>query len=125
MSKTKKIFLIGMLVCLIAVIISPMFQNLSEKALIIHKLFSTLLILLMIIHTLVNIKDMNTKRWALFILAILSFVTGMFAMIDSTSTWGSPLHKVVSLLFICGTACHLFVYHKKIFSQRKVVNNEK
>jgi hypothetical protein len=121
----KKIFFIGMLVCLIAVIISPIFQYLSDIPLMIHKVLSTLLILLIIIHTFVNFKDMNAKRWALFILAILAFVTGIFAMIDSTSSWGSPTHKAVSLLFICGTACHLFVYHKKMFNQRKASKSEK
>ena len=66
----KKILNYGLFISFLLTIMVPL------TGVHIHKLASTVFLLLSIIHTCVYRKKLNTKRWGLLLLIIISFVTG-------------------------------------------------
>lgn len=79
----------------------------------IHKLASTIFLLLCIIHTFVYRKKLQAKRWGLLLLILVSFATGVFGMILDHIPIVLILHRAISIGIVFFLAIHIFVFHKK------------
>ena len=79
----------------------------------IHKLASTLFLILSIIHTHIYRKKLNARRWGLLLLIIISFATGLFGMILDHIPLVLILHRVISIAIVFFLAIHTFIFHKK------------
>lgn len=79
----------------------------------IHKLSSTLFILLSIVHVIVYRKKMSRRRWLLMATILLSFSTGLFGMILEQFQILQILHRVISIVLVFFLAIHIFVFHRK------------
>ena len=80
----------------------------------IHKLASTVFLLLCIVHTCVYRKRLNAKRWGLFLLIVISFATGIVGMILDHIPLVLIMHRAISIAIIFFLAIHIFIFHKKL-----------
>lgn len=85
----------------------------------IHKLASTLFLLLSILHTIIYCKSLGAKKWGLWGIVVISFLTGLFGMILDQYTVILQIHKAVSIVAVFVFAIHIFVYHKRMFLKRR------
>ncbi|MDY2812834.1 MAG: heme transporter CcmB [Dorea sp.] len=108
----KKILHVLLLLSLILTISVPF------TGIIIHKLASLIFLILCLVHTVVERKGMDKKKYLLLVLVLIDFISGIMGMILSELPWVLALHRVLSVIGACFLAVHLFVYHKKsgIFS---------
>ena len=67
---------------------------------LIHKLASTVFLLLSIVHTIVYRKRMSRKRWGLLIILLLAFFTGLFGMIFDEFPMIEAFHRVNSIILV-------------------------
>ena len=79
-----------------------------------HKLASTLFLLLCIVHTVVYRKKLGTKRWLLLGMILVSFATGLFGMILAHMPMILIIHRAISIALVFFLAIHIFVFHKKM-----------
>lgn len=84
----------------------------------VHKLASTLFLILTIVHTIVYRKKLGAKRYLLLGIVIIAFASGLFGMIFDQYTIILTLHKAISIASVFFLAIHIFVYHKS-FSKKK------
>lgn len=80
----------------------------------IHKLASTLFLILTIVHTIQFRKKLGWKRYLLLGVVVFAFVSGLFGMILDQYAIIMTLHKVISIVSVFFLAIHIFVYHKKL-----------
>lgn len=80
----------------------------------VHKLASTLFLLLCFIHTIVYRKKLGTKKYLLLALSVLCFVSGLLGMILDQYPIVLILHRVLSIAVVFFFAIHIFVYRKKL-----------
>lgn len=80
----------------------------------IHKLASTLFLLLCIVHTLKYRKRFGTKSFLLLGVILVSFLTGLFGMIMDQIPMILQLHKVISIAAVAFLSIHIFVFHRKL-----------
>lgn len=99
---------IALLVSFIITILAPL------TGIIVHKLASTLFLLLSLAHTVVYRKKLNGKRVLLLTVIIVCFLTGLFGLIFDHISLILNLHKVISIAGVFFLAIHIFVFHKKI-----------
>ncbi len=85
----------------------------------IHKLASTLFLLLSILHTIVYRRSLGPKKWGLLGIVFVCFLTGIFGMILDQYPFVLQIHKVISIVSVFFLAIHIFVYHKRILSKRR------
>ena len=104
----KKILNITLLLSFVITIMVPL------TGIHIHKLASTLFLLLSIVHTIVYRNKLGAKRWLLFIAIVISFGTGLFGMIFEQFPIVLILHRVISIGLVFFLAIHIFVFHKKL-----------
>lgn len=104
----KKILNIALLISFILTIMVPL------TGIHIHKLASVIFLLLSIVHTVIYRKKLGAKKYLLFALVIISFVTGLFGMILDQYPIILILHRVISIAVVFFMAIHIFVYHKKL-----------
>lgn len=79
-----------------------------------HKLASILFLLLTAVHTVIYRKKFTSKRWLLFFLIMLCFVTGIIGMIFDGIIPLLALHKVLSMAVLFFLAIHLFLHRHKM-----------
>ena len=79
----------------------------------VHKLASTVFLLLCMLHTYMYREKLNSKRWGLLSLIVISFATGLFGMIFDHISVILMLHRVISIGIVFFLAIHIFVFHKK------------
>lgn len=84
----------------------------------VHKLASTLFLLLSILHTIIYRKKLGAKRWGLLALIVISFATGLFGMIFDPYPIILILHRCISIGVVFFLAIHIFVFHKKLLPTR-------
>ena len=84
----------------------------------IHKLASTLFLLLSVIHAIVYRKSLGAKKWGILFAVMISYATGIFGMILDQFPMVLQIHKVISIVVVFFLAIHIFVYHHKIFNRR-------
>ena len=82
---------------------------------LIHKLSSTLFVILCFMHLLVYRQKMNLRRWLLLGLVLVSYITGCFALIGESNQAVLILHRLMSAGVIFCMGIHIFLYHKKGF----------
>lgn len=79
----------------------------------VHKLASTLFVLLCFMHTIKHRRRMGNKKYVLLFVIIAAFVTGLLGMIYDEMPVILALHKVISILAVGILAIHIFVYHRR------------
>ena len=104
----KKLLNIALLISFVLTVVEPL------TGIIVHKLASTLFLLLCIVHTVAYRKKLGMKRWLLLGLVILSFATGLFGMILDRYPIILVLHRCVSIEVVFFLAIHIFVFHRKL-----------
>lgn len=75
-----------------------------------HKLASTLFLLLCAVHSLTYRKQLRGKRYLL----LACYLTGVLGMVFDEITLLLVIHKVLSILSVFFLAIHIFVFHKKM-----------
>ncbi len=81
---------------------------------VIHKLASALFLLLCLVHTFMYRKKLNARKYAILLIVIICFVSGLFGMILDEVSIILMLHRAMSILAVFFLAIHVFVYHRKI-----------
>lgn len=81
---------------------------------IIHKLASTVFLLLCLIHTLLCRKGMTAKRIGLLTVVVLAFTSGVLGLIFDEIPLVMALHKCISIGSVFFLAIHIFVFRKRI-----------
>ena len=104
----KKVLNIALFISFVVTIMVPL------TGVHVHKLASTLFLLLSVIHTIVYRKKLGTKRWLLLATIIISFFTGLFGMILEQFPIVLILHRSISIALVFFLAIHIFVFHKKM-----------
>ncbi len=104
----KKFLNLALLVSFIVTILVPL------TGVHIHKLASTLFLLLSIVHTVVYRKKLGAKRYLLLALVLVCFLTGLFGMIFDHIPMVLVMHRVLSIALVFFLAIHIFVFHKKM-----------
>lgn len=103
----KKILNILLLISFIITIIVPL------TGIHIHKLVSTLFLIMCIVHTVIYRKKLGAKRWLMLTAIIISFTTGLLGMILDQIPMILILHRTLSIILIFFLTIHIFVFHKK------------
>ena len=104
----KKLLNIALLISFILTILVPL------TGIPIHKLASTLFLLLSIVHTITYRRKLGPKRWLLLGLIVTSFATGLFGMILDQFPIILILHRCLSIALVFFLAIHIFVFYKKL-----------
>ena len=104
----KKLLNIALLISFILTILVPL------TGIPIHKLASTLFLLLSIVHTVAYRRKLGPKRWLLLGLIVTSFATGLFGMILDQFPIILILHRCLSIALVFFLAIHIFVFYKKL-----------
>lgn len=108
--KTQKanILNIALLVSFVLTILVPL------TGIPIHKLASTVFLLLSVAHTIRFRKKLGRKTVLLLVLVTVCFATGLFGMIFDQYPLILILHRVFSIALVFFLAIHIFVYHKRM-----------
>ena len=80
----------------------------------IHKLASTVFLLLSIVHTCVYRKKLNAKRWGLLLMIVISFATGLFGMVLDHISLVLILHRAISIAIVFFLAIHIYIFHRRL-----------
>ena len=104
----KKVLNIALLITFIVSSVAPL------TGVPIHKMASTLFLLLCIIHTIAYRRKLGAKRWLLLITIVISFVTGLFGLILEQFPVISMFHNALSIALACFLAIHIYIFHKKL-----------
>jgi hypothetical protein len=104
----KKVLNIALLISFVVTIMVPL------TGVHIHKMASVIFLLLSIVHTIAYRKKLGVKRWLLFGLILISFVSGLFGMILDQFPIVLILHRVISITLVFFLAIHIFLFHKKL-----------
>ena len=103
----KKLLNIALLISFLFTIMVPL------TGIPVHKMASAIFLLLSIIHTIVYRKKLGMKKYLLFTLTVLSFVSGLFGMILEQIPLIMIFHRCISIFVVFFMAIHIFVYHRK------------
>lgn len=79
-----------------------------------HKLASTLFLLLTVVHCLLYRKKLGWRRWLLLAAVVISFLSGIFGMILDHIPMVMQLHRAISIALACFIAIHIFVFRKRL-----------
>lgn len=104
----KKFLNIALLISFIVTIMVPL------TGVHIHKMASTLFLLLSIVHTVVYRRKLGAKRWLLLAVILVSFATGLFGMILDQFPVVLILHRAISIALVFFLAIHIFVFHRRM-----------
>lgn len=110
----KKTLNILLLISFIVTIMAPI------TGIHIHKLASTVFLLLSVTHIVIYRKKLGWKRWLLSATVLISFVSGLFAMVLEQYPLVLHAHRAISIGVVFFLAIHIFVFHKTLF--RKTVS---
>ena len=80
----------------------------------IHKLSSTLFLILSFIHLIIYSNKLNIRRILIMIMILICFITGILGMIFDLIPIILNIHKGLSILLVFFLAIHIYVYHKKM-----------
>ena len=80
----------------------------------IHKLASTLFLVLALIHVFIYRKRLDLKYILIIVLTILSFVLGILGLIMVEHPIMLTLHRTVSIVLIILLAIHIYKFHKRL-----------
>lgn len=99
----------------IFLILSFILTNLAPlTGLHIHKLASTVFLVLCVVHTLIYRKKCNKKQLAMLGIIFLAFASGILSMIFDHVLLIASLHTVISIGCVVFLAIHIFVFHRAL-----------
>ena len=104
----KKVANIALLLSFAATVLVPL------TGIHIHKLASTLFLLLSLVHTVIYRKKLGARRWLLLGLILLAFVSGLFGMIWEQFPLVLMFHRALSIALVFFLAIHIFAFHNKL-----------
>ena len=81
---------------------------------VVHKLASTLFLLLCVLHTLVNRNHLKARGLALLGLVVIAFASGLFGLIFDEIPLILALHKVIAMGSVFSLGIHNFVFHRRL-----------
>ena len=84
----------------------------------IHKLVSTLFLILTVIHTIIYRKKLGTKKYLLLGIVAVAFASGLFGMILDQYAIILTLHKAISIASVFFLAIHIFAYHRRLCGRK-------
>lgn len=87
---------------------------------IIHKMASTLFLILSLIHTFCYRKRLDKRKYAALGLVFIAFVSGVFGLIFEEIPLILAIHKVISVACVFFLAIHIFVFYKRMNLFKKV-----
>lgn len=80
----------------------------------IHKLASTLFLLLVLIHVFLYRKKLDYKYVLVIVLTIVSFVLGILGLVLVEYPIVLVLHRIVSIVLIFLLAIHIYKFHRRL-----------
>jgi hypothetical protein len=107
----KKVLNIALFISFVVTVMVPL------TGISIHKLASTLFLLLSIVHTIIYRKKLGAKRWLLLGMIVMSFLSGLFGMILDTFPMVLIFHRALSIIIVFFLAIHIFIFHKKLINR--------
>lgn len=81
---------------------------------IVHKLASTVFLLLCLAHTVCHRRRLGPRRWALLGGVVLAFASGIVSLVLASLPWVLAAHKVISIGCVFFLAIHIFVCHRTL-----------
>ena len=80
----------------------------------IHKLASTLFLLLALIHVFMYRKRLDLKYVLVIVLTVVSFVLGILGLVMIEYPIVLVLHRTVSIVLIFLLAIHIYKFHRRL-----------
>lgn len=90
----------------------------------IHKMVSTLFLLLSLIHTIIYRKKIGFKRYVLVTLIFVSYISGLLSMVFDNYSFILIIHKVISILIVFFLAIHIFIFQKCLLKKKNFLKRE-
>ena len=119
MNLFKKILNVLLLVFFVITIMVPI------TGVQVHKMVSTLFLILSIVHTCVYYKKLSAKKLMLLGGIVMAFVSGLLGMIFDQFASISILHKAISIASVFFLAIHIFVHYKRYDRKKRNKHEEK
>ena len=107
-TSAAKILNAALLVSFFLTVLEPL------TGIIVHKLASTVFLLLCLIHTVVYRKKLNGKRFVLLFLIVLAYLAGLFGLIFDEIPLILALHKCLSIACVFFLAIHIFAFQNRL-----------
>ena len=80
----------------------------------VHKLASTLFLLLALIHVFLYRKKVDYKYVLVIVLTIVSFVLGILGLVLVEYPIVLTLHRTISIVLVCLLAIHIYRFHRRL-----------
>lgn len=80
----------------------------------IHKLASTLFLLLALIHVFLYRKKVDYKYVFVIVLTVISFVLGIVGLIMIDHPIILVFHRTISIVLVCLLAIHIYRFHRRL-----------
>lgn len=80
----------------------------------VHKLASTLFLLLALIHVFLYRKKLDYKYVLVIVLTIVSFVLGIVGLVLIEYPIVLILHRTISIVLVCLLAIHIYRFHRRL-----------
>lgn len=81
---------------------------------IVHKLASTLFLVLALIHVFLYRKRLDLKYILIIVLTIVSFVLGILGLVMIEYPIVLTLHRTISIVLVCLLAIHIYRFHRRL-----------
>lgn len=80
----------------------------------VHKLASTLFLLLALIHVFLYRKKVDYKYVLVVVLTIVSFILGILGLVLVEYPIVLVLHRTISIVLVCLLAIHIYRFHRRL-----------
>ena len=80
----------------------------------IHKLASTLFLLLALIHVFLYRKKLDYKYVLVIVLTIVSFVLGILGLVLVEYPIVLVFHRTISIVLVCLLTIHIYRFHRRL-----------
>ena len=81
---------------------------------IVHKLASTLFLVLALIHVFLYRKRLDYKYVLVIVLTIVSFVLGILGLVLVEYPIVLVFHRTISIVLVCLLAVHIYRFHRRL-----------
>ena len=80
----------------------------------VHKLASTLFLVLALIHVFMYRKKLDYKYVLVIVLTIVSFILGILGLVLVEYPIVLILHRTISIVLVCLLAIHIYRFHRRL-----------
>lgn len=80
----------------------------------VHKLASTLFLVLALIHVFMYRKKLDYKYILVVVLTIVSFILGILGLVLVEYPIVLILHRTISIVLVCLLAIHIYRFHRRL-----------